>query len=76
MNESSLRRVEFNHENTLHELFVSSNDLSLIELKRTNTLSWSMAFGRYLKTIRINSHPICSNSSLYEFIKKILNENV
>ncbi|CAF3927672.1 unnamed protein product, partial [Rotaria magnacalcarata] len=78
MNEPSLRRLEFDRENMLYELYISSNDLSLIESKRqkqSDDISWLMAFGRYLKTIRMNSHPICSNRVLYEFIKHLLNEN-
>ncbi|CAF4072935.1 unnamed protein product, partial [Rotaria sp. Silwood2] len=42
----------------------------------SNDISWLLAFGRYLKTIRINSHSISSNILLYEFIKHILNENL
>ncbi|CAF0938899.1 unnamed protein product [Rotaria sordida] len=79
MNEPSLRRLEFDRENILYELFISTNDLSIIKSNRqnqNNDISWLMAFGRYLKTIRINSHPINSNIHLYEFIKQILNENL
>ncbi|CAF2373718.1 unnamed protein product [Rotaria sp. Silwood2] len=79
MNEPSLRRLEFDRENKLYELFISTNDLSIIESNRqnqSNDISWLLAFGRYLKTIRINSHSISSNILLYEFIKHILNENL
>jgi hypothetical protein len=71
MNEPSPRRLEFDRENRLYELFVSSNDLSIIKSNQTNDISWSMAFGRYLKTIRTNP-----NVLLYPFIKTILNESL
>jgi hypothetical protein len=73
MNEPSSRRLEFDRENTLYHLFTSSNDLSIIKSNQTDDISWFMAFGRYLKSIRINSH---SNPLLYQFIKTILNENL
>jgi len=76
MNEPSSRRLEFDHENMLYELFISSNDLSIIKSNQTDNISWFMAFGRYLKTIRINSNPISSNPLLYQFIQYILNENL
>ncbi|CAF0820515.1 unnamed protein product [Rotaria sp. Silwood1] len=79
MSEISLRRIEFDRENRLYELFISTNDLSIIKSNCQNQnydISWLMAFGRYLKTIRINSHLICSNKLLYEFIQHILNENI
>lgn len=77
MTELSSRRLEFDRENILYELFTSTNDLSIIESKcqnQSNDLSWLMAFGRYLKTIRKNAHPINSNPILFEFTKNLLNE--
>ena len=76
MNDLSSRRSEFDRENTLYELFITSNDLSIIRSNQTNDINWFMAFGRYLKTIRKNSHPIKSNPLLYQFVKHILNENL
>ena len=79
MNQPSSRRLEFDRENTLYELFNSSNDLSIIDENRfsqTNDIAWITAFGRYLKTIRINSHSISSSPHLYEFIKHVLNANL
>ncbi|UJR10187.1 hypothetical protein I4U23_014402 [Adineta vaga] len=75
MTEISPRRLEFDRENTFYELFISSNDLSIIQSNRTNTVPWLMAFGRYLKTIRLDSHPMSTNPLLYQFVENILNEN-
>lgn len=77
--ESSPRRLEYDRENRLYELFKSSNDISVIKSNSSNALNdngWLMSFGRYLKSIRIDSHPICSNTLLYELIKQALNENI
>ena len=71
MAESSSRRLEFERENTLYELFVTSNDLSIIKLHQTNQISWWMAFGRYLKTVRNNLNP-----SFYPFLKQLFDENL
>ena len=71
--EFSSRRLEFDRENTLFDLFTSSNDLSIIKSNQADNIIWFMAFGRYLKTTRINSH---SNPLLYQFIQNILNENL
>jgi hypothetical protein len=71
MNEPLSRGLEFDRENNLYELFISSNDLSVIKSHQTKDISWFMAFGRYLKINRINSDPL-----LYQFIKDILNENL
>lgn len=68
---SSSRCLEFERENTLYELFVASNDLSIIKLHQTDQISWWMAFGRYLKTVRNNPHP-----SFYPFLKQLLDENL
>jgi hypothetical protein len=65
------RRTEFDHENMLYELFTTSNDLSVIKSHQTNDISWLMALGRYLKTVRNNSNP-----HLYPFIKQLLDENL
>lgn len=67
----SSRREEFELENKLYEIFISSNDLSTIISHQTDNISWLMAFGRYLKTVRSKS-----NSHLYSLIKKILDENL
>ncbi|CAF1530805.1 unnamed protein product [Adineta ricciae] len=75
MSERPLRRLEFDRENTLYELFCSSNDISIIQSSQTSDPVWMMALGRYLKKIRVDSHPISSNYLLYQLIERILNEN-
>lgn len=71
------RRSEYERENTLYDLFIASNDLSVIEPnRRNNDACWLMALGRYLKTVRVQSHPIASNSSLFQFLKSLLAETL
>ena len=71
MDKRSSRRGEFDCENKLYELFTSANDLSEITRHQTNDISWLMAFGRYLKTVRNNPSPL-----LYPFIKQLFDGNL
>ena len=71
MSEPSSRRREFERENKLCELFIASNDVSIIKSHQTNQISWWMALGRYLKAVRNNPNP-----SLYPFLKQLLDDDL
>lgn len=71
MCEPASRCLEFERENKFYELFIASNDLSIIKSQQTNQISWWMAFGRYLKAVRNNPNP-----SLYPFLQQLLDDNL
>ena len=74
MSASTSRCSEFEREENLRELFVSSPNLAMIESHRRRDVddsSWLMAFGRYLKSVRMNNDP-----RLYPFVHNLLNEHL
>ena len=74
MDASTSRCSEFERQEHLQSIFVSSPDLAMIESHRRRDVhdsSWLMVFGRYLKSIRTKDDP-----RLYPFVRDLLNENL